>query len=132
MSGITDAMPDDRGATRTTLPALLQRLVFAALMFVVACQHARVELAPALIAPGQRELLPVAQISGVKDGDRMRLKQSYYLWGLFPRERSYREADLCPDRGIREIHQFNTPDDLLIEQLTFGLYSPRTLEIRCY
>lgn len=70
----------------------------------------------------------------MQKGERglLTLKQNYYLWGLFPREFAYEEESLCPGRGIQELHQFYAPRDFLLEQLTFGIYSPRTLEVRCY
>lgn len=132
--GSTDTIRLNRGARRTTLPALLHRWSLVAFLFVGACQHARVELAPALVSPGQRRPAPSTAETGraVREQNRLVLKQRYFAWGLLPRERTYSEEELCPSRGIKVIHQFHTAGDILAEQLTLGVYSPRTLEIQCY
>lgn len=52
--------------------------------------------------------------------------------GLLPRKIEYEESNICPERGIKEIHQFSSFTNVLFEQMTLGIYSPRSLEIFCY
>lgn len=109
-------------------------ILYLSIFAFTSCQHARVGLSPALISPASRQA-PQANVddpSITKEKDRLILKQNYYAWGYLPRERVYREDALCPSRGIKEIHQYYAAEDLILEQLTLGIYSPRTLEIRCH
>jgi hypothetical protein len=52
--------------------------------------------------------------------------------GLLPRKIEYNESILCPVRGMKEIHQYSSLTDGVLEQITFGIYSPRSIEIVCY
>lgn len=106
-------------------------LLFPAFYFI-SCQHARVELTPALLSPSERRPTLPDDPSIQREKDRVVVHQRFYVFGLLPRNVSYDEQMLCPLRGIREIHQFNSISDAVLEQITLGLYSPRTLEIRCY
>lgn len=86
------------------------------------CQHARVE---------------VSQIADPKKKteskrERILLKQNYYLMGLLPRQIEYEESKVCPEKGIKEVHQYSSFTNVLFEQMTLGIYSPRSLEIFCY
>ncbi|AOP32752.1 hypothetical protein A0128_02010 [Leptospira tipperaryensis] len=86
------------------------------------CQHARVELAPIVKQKGKFET----------KREPILLKQNYYLMGLLPRKIEYDESNVCPERGIKEIHQYSSLTNVLLEQITLGIYSPRSLEIFCY
>ncbi|TGK15410.1 Bor/Iss family lipoprotein [Leptospira stimsonii] len=86
------------------------------------CQHARVEVSPIAEQKKKTE----------SKKERILLKQNYYLMGLFPRKIEYEESSLCPERGIKEIHQYSSFMNVLFEQMTLGIYSPRSLEIYCY
>ena len=54
---------------------------------------------------------------------------SYYLWGIVGHyEIDVRE--LCP-KGVREIETGNNFPTWLLKIITFGIYAPRTIDIRC-
>lgn len=89
------------------------------------CQHARVELAPTVKAKKTKEV-------GETKGRTVTFKQNYFLMGLLPRKIEYDESSLCPARGIKEIHQYSTLWNGVCEQLTLGIYSPRSIEISCH
>ncbi|EKR64732.1 hypothetical protein LEP1GSC036_3353 [Leptospira weilii str. 2006001853] len=57
--------------------------------------------------------------------------QSFYFWGIVPREYLIDVTGYCPN-GIKEVRQYSTFLDLIYEQLTLGIYSPRTLNLICY
>ncbi|RHX91827.1 hypothetical protein DLM75_00845 [Leptospira stimsonii] len=86
------------------------------------CQHARVEVSPIANQKKKTE----------SKRERILLKQNYYLMGLLPRKIEYEEASVCPERGIKEIHQYSSFSNIIYEQLTLGIYSPRSLEIFCH
>ncbi|MBM9575949.1 hypothetical protein JWG45_02175 [Leptospira sp. 201903070] len=90
--------------------------------FFYFCQHARVELSPIVNQKKAAE----------SKKERILLKQNYYLMGLLPRKIEYEEANICPERGIKEIHQYSSFMNIVFEQMTLGIYSPRSLEIFCY
>ncbi|TGK32702.1 hypothetical protein EHQ12_12225 [Leptospira gomenensis] len=98
-------------------------------IFIIAnlwnCQHARVELAPTVKTKKTKE-------GSETQGKTITFKQDYYLMGLFPRKIQYDESSLCPSRGIKEIHQYSTLWNGVCEQLTLGIYSPRSIEISCH
>ncbi|TGL78146.1 Bor/Iss family lipoprotein [Leptospira yasudae] len=98
-------------------------IIILLLTQIVWCQHARVEVAP--IAAKQAK---------TKETNRetILLKQNYYLMGLLPRKLEYSEAQYCPERGIKEVHQYSSFANILFEQITIGIYSPRSLEIVCH
>ncbi|EMJ94633.1 Bor/Iss family lipoprotein [Leptospira alstonii] len=57
--------------------------------------------------------------------------QPFYFWGMVPEDRQVDMAVYCPN-GIKETLQYSTFLDSLYEQLTLGMYSPRTLNLICY
>lgn len=59
------------------------------------------------------------------------IPQAYYYWGLSPKNYPIDTTAYCPN-GIKEAHQYSTFFDSLYEQLTVGIYSPRTLILICY
>ncbi|TGK15877.1 Bor/Iss family lipoprotein [Leptospira kmetyi] len=88
----------------------------------ILCQHARVEVAPTLKQKRKAET----------NRETILLKQNYYLMGLLPRKLEYSESEYCPHRGIKEVHQYSSIMNILVEQMTIGIYSPRSLEIVCH
>ncbi|PJZ56842.1 Bor/Iss family lipoprotein [Leptospira barantonii] len=96
-------------------------LMFLATNFVL-CQHARVEVAPTFKQKRKAET----------SRETILLKQNYYLMGLLPRKLEYSESEYCPHRGIKEVHQYSSITNILMEQMTIGIYSPRSLEIVCH
>lgn len=95
------------------------------------CQHARIELAGVAPDGAAGEKPSTESATNPTQQRRIVLKQQYFLMGLLPRWKIYEEQQLCPERGIRTIHQYDTFSDALLEQLTLGIYAPRTLEILC-
>lgn len=59
------------------------------------------------------------------------ISQSFYFWGTVPREGRVDATIYCPN-GVKEARQYSTFLDFVYEQLTLGIYSPRTLNLICY
>nr|WP_244939972.1 Bor family protein [Leptospira adleri] len=59
------------------------------------------------------------------------IPQAYYYWGLSPKNYPIDTTAYCSN-GVKEAHQYSTFFDSLYEQLTIGIYSPRTLVLICY
>lgn len=59
------------------------------------------------------------------------VSQSFYFWGIVPRKYQIDATGYCPN-GIKEVRQYSTFLDFIYEQLTLGIYSPRTLNLICY
>ncbi|ANH01018.1 hypothetical protein CLV95_11268 [Leptospira borgpetersenii serovar Javanica] len=59
------------------------------------------------------------------------VSQSFYFWGMVPRVRRIDATIYCP-KGVKEARQYTTFLDSIYEQLTLGIYSPRTLNLTCY
>ncbi|XDD44737.1 hypothetical protein AB3N58_17505 (plasmid) [Leptospira sp. WS60.C2] len=72
-------------------------------------------------------------ISKVREGGTLshKFKQHYYFWGIYPRKIELDLSDVCP-AGIYELHRYATFADTFFEQLTLGIYSPRTTTLICY
>lgn len=52
-------------------------------------------------------------------------------WGLSPKEINFKENELCPAKGLFDVHIFTTVKDGLISAVTLGILAPRTMEYRC-
>jgi hypothetical protein len=96
--------------------------LFFTILYFLNCQHARVEFSP---------ILQSKKIDNQVES-KVILKQNYFFMGLLPRKIEYNESILCPVRGMKEIHQYSSLTDGVLEQITFGIYSPRSIEIVCY
>ena len=96
--------------------------LFFTILNFLNCQHARVEFSP---------ILQSKKIDNQVES-KVILKQNYFFMGLLPRKIEYNESILCPVRGMKEIHQYSSLRDGVLEQITFGIYSPRSIEIICY
>lgn len=59
------------------------------------------------------------------------IKQHFFIGGLYPFEMSYTQKELCPSGKIYDVYQYFSLMDGLYENLSVGLYSPRTLQITC-
>ncbi len=59
------------------------------------------------------------------------IQQSFYLMGLYPLEQRIQLHDYCPGETLLEAYQYSTWKQGLFEQLTLGIWSPRTLIIKC-
>ncbi|EMY79354.1 hypothetical protein LEP1GSC060_2440 [Leptospira weilii serovar Ranarum str. ICFT] len=59
------------------------------------------------------------------------VSQSFYFWGMIPEDHQVDTTGYCPN-GIKEALQYSTFLDSFYEQLTLGVYSPRTLNLICY
>lgn len=93
-------------------------VLFCMTTAVAACQHARAA------AP------PSAAVDAADTPRVVQLHHAYYLFGLLPRNIELVAEDLCP-AGIRGLDQYTSFTDGLFEQLTLGIYSPRTVEVTC-
>ncbi|WP_165783443.1 Bor/Iss family lipoprotein [Leptospira ellisii] len=104
-----------------------------------ACQHARVRFPQ---NPPKSCLNPANQKqckTAMEERERLNsqpspvhtIPQPFYFWGMNPKNYPVEAASYCPN-GVREAHQYSTFFDSLYEQLTLGIYSPRTLDLVCY
>lgn len=50
---------------------------------------------------------------------------------MIPKKHHVNVSDYCTNE-IKEIRQYSTFLDSLYEQLTLGIYTPRTLNLTCY
>ncbi len=128
------------------------------LSVILSCQHGRVQLAaryPDTCKKNQEEIRNAKQdesteklrelenqcqedLQKVKNedfaSDRITshtMKQEFYIGGIYPFDYKIDLAELCPGQSLLEVYQYATWKDGLYEQLTLGIYSPRTLEIKC-
>lgn len=109
--------------------------------FFISCQHARVrfEMSPPKECKEGSGIesdclfAKATLLSKVREGGTLshKFRQDYYLWGIYPRKIELDLSDVCP-AGIYELHRYATFGDTLIEQLTIGIYSPRTIKLICY
>lgn len=116
-------------------------LILLATFSLIGCQHARVRFK--MIEPEQctKEvysnsdcLFAKASLDAkVREGGTLThvLNQDYFFWGFYPRNININLTDTCP-AGIYEIHRYATFKDTLFEQLTIGIYSPRSIKLVCY
>ncbi|WP_425460674.1 Bor/Iss family lipoprotein [Leptospira gomenensis] len=128
-------MSNDRFFLKIALAAILPFFfgTFAA------CQHARVRFPQdppksCLIAANQKQCK-----AAMEERERLNaqpspvhtIPQAFYFWGMSPKNYPVETSSYCAN-GVREVHQYSTFFDSLYEQLTLGIYSPRTLELVCY
>lgn len=110
------------------------------ILFFNSCQHARLRFNMKTLPECIEDqfssdcLFAKANLMNkVKEGGTLshKFKQEYYFWGFFPRKIELDLSEVCPE-GIYEIHRYATFNDTLLEQLSLGLYSPRTVKLICY
>lgn len=113
------------------------------LWITISCQHARIRIPPPLpdeCKPWNDKNLEPTCLEKRKELENeweviptnvKEYEQKYYFWGLKPSDIYYKLDEECPN-GVKEIYQFSTFKDAVYEQLTLGLYSPRTLRLTCY
>ncbi len=110
----------------------------AALFLTEGCRHAYVrygELPPA-VCVNYPESMDCARARKRQTelqntpGERHIIKQNYYLFGYYPRNVVLDVRQYCPG-GPRSIHRYTGMMDGFLEQLTFTIYSPQTVEIEC-
>ncbi|MCB1192456.1 MAG: Bor family protein [Leptospiraceae bacterium] len=63
-------------------------------------------------------------------GDKKEIKTHFFLVGLYP-DRKFSVEELCGKDGIYQVHDMTNFEDGLLSCLTFGIYTPRTLEVTC-
>lgn len=83
------------------------------LLFVIGCHHNRVTYKKG---------------SG---GKITKKSHDYFLWGLIPSEKKFKVKELCPGGSIQQIHSYFTVPNALFGICTLGIYSPKTLEVKC-
>jgi hypothetical protein len=114
----------------------IQALLLASLASVTLCQHARVAIPVPSGAhegtgtPAAKRLPAAERETSPAQSGTIRLSHGYFLFGLYPRNVELSETELCPG-GIAAVDQYTSFRDGLFEQLTLGVYSPRTVEVRC-
>ncbi|RHX95943.1 hypothetical protein DLM76_02980 [Leptospira yasudae] len=123
----------------TQHPIVKATIVLLFMGIFVACQHTRVRFPQ---DPPKSCLNPSAQRqcrAALEDRERLNaepsqmhvIPQSFYFWGMSPKNYPVNAVSYCPN-GVKEAHQYSTFFDALYEQLTLGIYSPRTLDLICY
>lgn len=97
------------------------RLLLGSLVLLLAlnCQHARLRFDGCADCKG-----------GTDPSKTQELHHKFYVWGLVGKQELY-ARDLCPGSGISEIYQYTSAVDGILENLTLGMYMPRTLRITC-
>lgn len=60
------------------------------------------------------------------------LPLKFYFWGLYPPKLEFNSSDLCKFSEIKEIHEYTSISDGIYENLTLGIYTPRTLAVNCF
>ncbi len=122
--------------------ALLSLLVCAS-----ACQHARVQIKDSVLAVPECATYEAdktnnyKQIECARAKDRLRaarasaakpveLGHNFFFWGLYPKQVTLKANEVCPG-GVQEIYAFSTWKDELLDNLTAGIYCPRTIRITC-
>ncbi|WCL49407.1 Bor/Iss family lipoprotein [Leptospira sp. GIMC2001] len=122
----------------------LRIIIFTfSILFLFHCQHARVRILPNLpescIPFEQKEkdtkcinsLAKLEEEQKKAETQEILIPQKYYFWGLRPENYEINAEEQCP-KGIIEVHQFSSFMDGFYEQITIGIYSPRTLQLLCY
>ncbi|WP_046691468.1 Bor/Iss family lipoprotein [Leptospira santarosai] len=59
------------------------------------------------------------------------ISQNFYFWGLKPANYAIDGITYCP-HGVYEAYQYTSFRNGLYEQLTLGIFSPRTLILTCH
>ncbi len=115
--------------------------------FSSACLHARVEIRestqalPECAAAEQsktdflkqeacRKAAALLESRRKKAPEPVVLHHNFYLWGLVPSRVTVKGEEICPD-GVAEVYGYSTWTDELFNNLTAGLYCPRSLRITC-
>lgn len=81
------------------------------------CQHQRVRL--------------LEETQAQEPKEDVIIKNKFYLWGLFPRKVTVDISEICPSGKMELVHQYENPADAVWAQVTFGIYYPRTIRVKC-
>lgn len=92
-------------------------IIVFSLLISVNCQHQRVRL------------LEETQTQTPKED--VIIKNKFYLWGLFPRKVTVDISEICESGKMELVHQYENPADAIWAQVTFGIYYPRTIRVKC-
>ncbi len=111
---------------------------FVGLTLTASCRHAEVvfERNPPSVCeklPGSRQCKKEMEDynqSLTKTGEKHTLAQNFFFFGLYPRNQLVDVSGLCPT-GVHRLHQYTSILDGILEQATFTIYSPRTLDVEC-
>lgn len=108
------------------------------------CQHARIVIPATNDQPGNNKngknvrsggvILAKAPAAGTRLEEShvtVELSHTYFLMGLLPRNVVIEEGVVCPGARVHSMHQYTSFRDGVLEQLSLGIYSPRTVEIVC-
>lgn len=118
-------------------------LLFILTVGLFHCQHARIRIPPPLPEEckpwSEKQYDPTCQEKRQSQKNEWEsfpvlvkeYEQKYFFWGLKPSDIYYKLDEECPN-GVKEIYQYSTLKDAVYEQLTIGIYSPRTLRLTCY
>ncbi len=116
-------------------------LLLFALSALGACRHARIQLAPPTPEACKSDianpvLCEAARANQAKQyasrKPTTKTLQHYFIWwGMYPKQKEYDAAKLCPG-GIREIYEYSTWKDGLYAELTFGWLLRRTMKVTCW
>lgn len=89
------------------------------MLLLISCQHARLRF------DGCKDCKGSPDPSKTKT-----LHHKFYVWGLVGKAEVHAQ-EVCPDSGINEVYQYTSAMDGILENLTIGMYMPRTLKITC-
>lgn len=94
------------------------------LEFLANCQHSRYRADGCITCrDSPKALVPDKSI---------KMPLEVFFWGLYPSRLEYNSTDFCKKSEVKEIHEYTSLMNGLYENLTFGIYTPRTLTVSCY
>ncbi len=95
------------------LRVIMCKSIIILIIALFSCSHNRVTMNPQK-APGESNSRMV----------------HYFLWGLLPNY-TYTTGELCGENGVYQVHSYTSFIDGLLYLFTWGVYSPKTLEVKC-
>ncbi|HBS06854.1 MAG TPA: hypothetical protein DEA96_17925 [Leptospiraceae bacterium] len=109
------------------LPRLIFLAASALLLFLLSqCQHARIRFDGCSDCKGAENSAGQTFQTKVVEQDEV-----FWFWGLSPDKIEYQAQDLCPEKGVLEVYNYSSLMDGILENVTLGIFAPRTMRITC-
>ncbi len=117
-----------RARTRNTMHRWILLAASALLfLFLAQCQHARIRFDGCGDCKGAENSAGQTFQTKVVEQDEV-----FWFWGLSPDKIEYQAQDLCPEKGVLEVYNYSSLMDGILENVTLGIYAPRTMRITCH
>ncbi|MDI7207844.1 hypothetical protein QMN03_13240 [Leptospira santarosai] len=123
------------------LQKTFRKFLFVVFLFTALwnCQHVRVRFSQEIPEPcktsNQKKECKIALETRAKKESAPKqtftISQNFYFWGLKPANYAIDGITYCP-HGVYEAYQYTSFRNGLYEQLTLGIFSPRTLILTCH